>query len=113
MITCILTYNYAAITCSPLMSPTNGAVSYGGAVSDVHGNFEFNVTATYFCDTGFALINSDSLTRTCTGDGMSVNGSFSGTAPTCDRECRLTKPSPLSNCTLIHSYNLPCCGSAE
>ncbi len=67
------------------MNPTSGAVSYGGAVTDVNGNFEFNVMATYSCDTGFALTNSDS--RTCTGDRMSVNGSFNGMAPTCDREC--------------------------
>ncbi len=67
------------------MSPTNGTVFYGGAATDVNGNFEFNVTATYTCDTGFALVGNNS--RTCTGDGMIVNGSFNGTAPTCDREC--------------------------
>ena len=67
------------------MSPTNGFVSYGGAVTDVHGNFEFNVMVIYLCDTGFALINSGS--RTCTGDGTSVNGGFNGTASTCDCEC--------------------------
>ncbi len=76
---------YAAITCSPLMSPTNGTVSYGGVATDVNGNLLFNVMATYSCDTGFALVDNSS--RTCTGDGMSVNGSFNGTAPTCDREC--------------------------
>ena len=69
------------------MSPTNGTVSYGGVATDVNGNFTFNVTATYSCDTGFALVDNSS--RICTGDGMSVHGSFNGTAPTCDRECTL------------------------
>ncbi|XP_064395003.1 uncharacterized protein LOC135342233 isoform X1 [Halichondria panicea] len=70
------------ITCSPLMSPTNGTVSYGGVATDVNGNFTFNVIATYSCETGFALVDNSS--RICTGDGMSVNGDFNGTAPTCD-----------------------------
>ncbi len=66
------------------MSPINGSVSYGGAVTDVNGSFEFNVMATYSCDTGFALINSDS--RTCTGDGSSTTGAFDGEVPTCEGE---------------------------
>ncbi len=67
------------------MTPTNGTVSYGGVPTDVNGNLSFNVMATYSCDTGFALVGNSS--RICTGDGMSVNGGFNGTAPTCDREC--------------------------
>ncbi|XP_064384999.1 E-selectin-like [Halichondria panicea] len=70
------------ITCPPLMTPTNGTVSYGGVPTDVNGNLSFNVMATYSCDTGFALVGNSS--RICTGDGMSVNGGFNGTAPTCD-----------------------------
>ncbi len=82
------------------MSPTNGTVSYGGVATDVNGKFTFNVTATYSCDTGFALVDNSS--RICTGDGMSVNGGFNGTAPTCDRECtlhtlKLATVNPLSN----------------
>ncbi len=34
------------------MSPINGSVSYGRAVTDVNGNLEFNVTVIYSCDTG-------------------------------------------------------------
>ncbi|XP_064385205.1 E-selectin-like [Halichondria panicea] len=70
------------ITCPPLMTPTNGTVSYSGVPTDVNGNLSFNVIATYSCDTGFALV--DNRSRICTGDGMSVNCGFNGTAPTCD-----------------------------
>ena len=68
-----------------MMSPKNSALSYSGAITDVNGYFAVKVMATYSCDTGFALINSDS--RTYTGNRMSVNGGFNGAAPTCDCEC--------------------------
>ncbi|HEY5945700.1 MAG TPA: hypothetical protein VIV40_09425, partial [Kofleriaceae bacterium] len=58
------------ITCDPLSDPVNGSVliSNGGL---------FPSTATYSCNTGFAAVPS--TTRTCNTDGT-----WSGSAPTCD-----------------------------
>ncbi len=74
-----------AITCPGVPTPNNGNIDFGGASLDENSTYIFAVVATYVCDTGFYLVGNDS--RICTGDGMSVNGSFNGTAPTCDREC--------------------------
>ncbi len=76
---------HPAITCPGVLIPNNGTIDFGGASRDENGTYIFAVVATYSCDTGFALIGNSS--RTCTGDGMSVNGGFNGTAPTCDCEC--------------------------
>ncbi len=74
-----------AITFPGVPTPNNGNIDFGGASLDENGTYIFAVVATYVCDTGFYLVGNDS--RICTGDGMSVNGGFNGTAPTCDREC--------------------------
>ena len=36
---------------------------------------------TYSCDPGYFL--QGSTTRTCTGDGLSINGTWTGMEPTC------------------------------
>ncbi len=48
------------------------------------GNYVFDVTADHSCYTGFSLVGDN--TRTCTGDGSSINGAFDGVAPTCERK---------------------------
>ena len=73
-------FSTTAITCPPLSNPTNGSVSYSN-VPGQSNSYDFNVEATYSCDTGFSLV--DNNTRTCTGDGSSTTGSFDGESPTC------------------------------
>ena len=70
-----------AITCPPLNDLTNGTVTYND-VEDESGNLNFETQSTYSCDTGFFLVGIN--TRTCTGDGSSITGSFDGEAPTCE-----------------------------
>ena len=75
-----------AITCPPLSNPTNGSVSYSN-VPGQNNSYDFNVMATYNCDTGFSLVGDQ--TRTCTGDGNSTTGAFNEVPPTCERKCIL------------------------
>ncbi len=72
---------FAEITCSPFADPINGSVIYSAATDGV-GNYVFNVTANHSCYTGFSLVGDN--TRTCSGDGSSINGAFDGVAPTCE-----------------------------
>lgn len=59
----------APVTCSGLVAPTNGSVS---ATSTTFGN-----SVSYSCASGYEL--NGNTTRTCQADGT-----FGGTAPTCD-----------------------------
>ena len=70
-----------AITCPTPSDPTNGMVTFGGS-TPVGGMLDFNVVATYQCDTGYALVGDEM--RTCTGDGSSTMGAFTGEQPTCE-----------------------------
>ena len=74
----INTNSIADITCSALSPISNGTITY---VSDISDPFDFGTTATITCDIGFNL-GGDS-TRTCSGDGLSPNGMWSGNAPIC------------------------------
>ena len=65
----------AAIMCLTLTDPTNGMITFG---TDMTADFEFMTTATYSCDTGYALVGGD-IMRTCVGDRE-----WNGTAPICD-----------------------------
>ena len=67
--------------CPGLSAIPDGSISYD---PDGTAPFSFNTVATYSCDPGFILQGSP--TRTCTGDGTSVNGMFDGTAPSCARK---------------------------
>ncbi len=44
--------------------------------------FNFGTIAMYQCNDGYSLASGDSE-RTCTGDGTSTVGQWSGTAPVC------------------------------
>ena len=70
-----------AITCPALSDPANGMVTYSSG-SPVGGMVPFDVVATYQCDPGYALVGA--TTRTCTGDGSSTMGAFTGDQPSCE-----------------------------
>ena len=67
----ILVY-FTAVDCGSLTVP-NGKVSTSSGTT-------FMNTATYTCDDGYTL--NGTSTRTC-----QASGTWSLTAPTCDREC--------------------------
>ncbi len=78
---------HAAIVCHALRHPINGEIEYDGEDTSANNNrrqIPFGTMATYTCVKGFALIGND--IRTCTGDGSSTTGAFSGIDPTCERE---------------------------
>ncbi len=56
--------------------PNNGNINFVGASRDENSTYIFAVVATYSCDTWFYLVRNDS--RTCTGDGSSIIGTFDG-----------------------------------
>ena len=65
-----------AVTCPALTAPTNGN---DPSCTDATN---YNSSCTFTCMDGFAL--SDSADLTCGGDGTSITGTWSGSAPTCD-----------------------------
>ncbi len=67
--------------CPTLSVPINGSVTYT-STADEDGSYRFNVVATYSCNIGFSLVGDSN--RTCTGDGSSTTGTFSGMAPNCE-----------------------------
>ena len=68
----------SAITCSSLSSISNGVIDYS---PDVTSPYNFGTVATHTCNEGFYLQGSNA--RTCSGDGSSVSGMWSGSAPVC------------------------------
>ncbi len=69
---------FTAIVCSDLPAPDNGRVSYStGTIVP----YDFGTTATYICDTGFGLVGG--ATRSCSGNSSTVDGTWTGTVPTC------------------------------
>ena len=80
IISCTLIHR-TAIICPELSAIPDGSISYDPAGT---APFSYNTVATYSCDPGFSLQGSP--TRTCTGDGTSVDGMFDGTSPICARK---------------------------
>ena len=70
----------AEITCQVLSEPLNGQVMYSTTVTS---EATYNTTATYSCDVGFGLSGGEEE-RECEGDGFSLEGMWSGDAPTCE-----------------------------
>ena len=64
---------FVIVTCSSLTPPTNGSIS----CSD-NGDFSYEDTCNFTCNTGYELTGSES--RTCQSDG-----SWSGSTAMCDR----------------------------
>ena len=73
-------YNYTAITCLGLSSPSNGQISYS---ADMTIPFDFGTVATYSCEDGYGLSGGD-MASTCGGDYTSITGVWSGAPPTCE-----------------------------
>ena len=61
--------------CPDLPDPVNGMITFA---TDTTAEFDFMTTATYSCDSGYALVGMDTV-RTCVGEEE-----WSGTAPTCE-----------------------------
>ena len=78
---CSMCYS-AAITCPTLPPPINGQVMYTtNSASDI----DFGTVARYTCNGGFGLSGGD-VQRMCGGTSDSPNGSWIGTAPSCESE---------------------------
>ena len=71
-------FHSVEIFCSSLLGLENGAIRYG---TDTVEPFHFKTVAFHSCDEGYYLKGNEQ--RTCTGDGLSVVGSWSGFAPNC------------------------------
>ncbi len=83
----LLYYCIVEITCPFLSNLGNGSLTYSD-LHDQNSSYAFNVVATYSCNTGFSLVGNSN--RTCTGDGNSTTGAFSGMDPTCEGESNST-----------------------
>ena len=70
----------AEIFCQALSAPENGQIRYSTSVTS---GATYNTTATYSCDLGYGLSGVENV-RTCEGDGNSLDGMWSGNAPTCE-----------------------------
>ena len=70
--------------CPDLPDPTNGRVTFS---TDSLALFTLNTVATYSCDEGYGL-SGGSTTRTCGPNAVNTDpeGTWSGSAPTCEGE---------------------------
>ena len=69
----------AVIECPALLTVGNETIVYS---SDITEPYDYGTTATYQCNSGYELTGEDTV-RTCTGDGSSPMGHWSGTASNC------------------------------
>ena len=76
------------------MPPESGAISYSTSMSQT-STFDFGTTATFSCDSGFAV--SGSAERTCHGDGSNLIGVWDGNDPSCVGK-------PVAYVICIHAY---------
>ena len=72
----------AGITCSPLPKVTNGTINYSSGTT---APYNYEITATYQCNHGHMLTSGGDRVRTCTGDGSTPSGQWSGAALQCPR----------------------------
>ncbi len=68
--------------CPAISAPPNGGISFNPGNSEP---FDYDTMATYTCEAGFGLNRGDPL-RICSGDGSSIDGTWTGNMPSCDRE---------------------------
>ena len=73
----IITLWMTVIRCPALPTVKDAVVTYS-----TMSQYDYGTTATYQCDSGYELTGGDTL-RTCTGDGSSPVGQWSGAAPVC------------------------------
>lgn len=62
-----------------LTVPSNGAIDF---TTDMVAPYEFETEATYTCDVGHDVVQSNE-TRTCDGNGSTAVGMWSGQIPSC------------------------------
>ena len=65
--------------CTDLPAPENGQIVFSTGVASMYA---FDTVATYICDLGFGIVGGTIL-RTCSGDGLTPNGTWTGTAASC------------------------------
>ncbi|XP_064386053.1 sushi, von Willebrand factor type A, EGF and pentraxin domain-containing protein 1-like [Halichondria panicea] len=83
------TPNCEAIACPPLLTITNGMISY---FPDVTSDYDLGTEATYTCEAGFYLEGNE--VRVCMDDdGMDTIGVWSGQEPSCVRSTAAPPPS--------------------
>ncbi len=70
------------ITCPALPIIVNGTIVYS-FLGSTEG-LKYGTIATYQCNSGYNITSGDRV-RTCTGDGSTPSGQWSGTAPQCSR----------------------------
>ena len=70
----------AGIKCSTLSAIENTMVAYSNVT--IKSQYIYGTTATYQCNSGYELTGGDTV-RTCSGDGSSPVGQWSGTTPMC------------------------------
>ncbi len=71
----------AASTCSSLITPANGQITFYYDASPPHDHL---TVAVFVCNNGFELQGGDRM-RTCFSNVSSLNGQWSGEQPTCAR----------------------------
>lgn len=77
----------AAITCSSLIAPTNGVITYN---TDATAPHDFGTLATYQCNPGYGLtaysLSVTTNPRTCSGNSLSIVGNWNGPNLGCERK---------------------------
>ena len=71
--------------CDFIPDPDNGRVTFS---PDATPPFDFETRATYICNSGYGISGGNVL-RTCRGDGLTANGTWTGTAPFCGGKPKL------------------------
>ncbi|XP_064387965.1 uncharacterized protein LOC135336171 isoform X3 [Halichondria panicea] len=68
------------IICPALADVSNSELSY--AIPDSSGEVVYSTVASFVCLDGYYLVGSQ--TRTCTGNGLTITGTWTGSNPTCE-----------------------------
>ncbi len=73
----IPTSYFTVIICPALADVSNSELSY-----DSSGEFVHSTVASFVCLDGYYLVGSG--TRTCTGNGLTITGTWTGSNPSCE-----------------------------
>ncbi len=71
---------FTVIICPALADVSNSELSY--AIPDSSGEVVYSTVASFVCLDGYYLVGSQ--TRTCTGNGLTITGTWTGSNPTCE-----------------------------
>ncbi len=75
--------DFTVIICPALAEVSNSELSY--AIPDSSGEFVYSTVASFVCLDGYYLVGSG--TRTCTGNGLTITGTWTGSNPSCKGKC--------------------------